>query len=218
MILRERRTRLFIKHNNRELSKVIVPCPREGEWMRYSQVTDWCQEVICSQVPDGGIYVDATMGNGKDTLMLCRMAGKTGKVYAFDVQETALQRTEELLKSQGVSECAELILDGHEHMDKYIGEESADVVCFNFGYLPGGDHRIATHADTSVKAIGKGLKILKKGGMMSLCIYSGGDTGFEEKEKILAYLKEVPAGEYTVIVNQYYNRRNNPPVPVFIFK
>lgn len=53
---------------------------------------------------------------------------------------------------------------------------------------------------------------------MSLCIYSGGDTGFEEKEKLLAYLKTLPPKEYTVIVNQYYNRENNPPMPVFIFK
>ena len=64
----------------------------------------------------------------------------------------------------------------------------------------------------------KELKILKKGGMMSLCIYSGGDTGFEEKERILDYLRELPAREYTVIVNAYYNRANNPPIPAFIFK
>lgn len=53
---------------------------------------------------------------------------------------------------------------------------------------------------------------------MSLCIYSGGDTGFEEKERILDYLRELPAREYTVIVNAYYNRANNPPIPAFIFK
>ena len=53
---------------------------------------------------------------------------------------------------------------------------------------------------------------------MSLCIYSGGDTGFEEKEEILGYIRKIPAREYTVIVNEYYNRGNNPPMPVFIFK
>lgn len=111
-----------------------------------------------------------------------------------------------------------MILDGHEHMEMYAKSETADVICFNFGYLPGGDHRIATKVETSVEAIKKGLKILKRGGMMSLCIYSGGDTGFEEKDAILEYLRSLPAREYTVIQNTYFNRGNNPPMPVFIFK
>ena len=53
---------------------------------------------------------------------------------------------------------------------------------------------------------------------MSLCIYSGGDTGFEEKETLLAFLKELSPGEYTVILQEYYNRKNHPPLPVLIFK
>ena len=77
--------------------------------------------------------------------------------------------------------------NGNENMDRYVQRETVDVICFNFGYLPGGCHEVATAADTSVEAIGKGLGLLKHGGMMSLCIYSGGDTGFEEKEEILGY-------------------------------
>ena len=123
-----------------------------------------------------------------------------------------------LTRKDGKEMQAELILDGHEHMDRYAGKESADVICFNFGYLPGGNHNLATTYRTSIEAIGKGLGILKHGGMMSLCIYSGGDTGFEEKEKILQYVKALPGKEYTVIVNEYYNRKNCPPMPVFIFK
>ena len=186
--------------------------------MKQSQITLWCHEVIRSQSPEGGFYIDATMGNGSDTLFLCELAGVAGRVLAFDIQDAALQKTAEVLKEHGYEERAELIHDGHEHMDLYAGEEFADVICFNFGYLPGGDHAIATRADTSVAAVEKGLRILKSGGMMSLCIYSGGDTGFEEKERLLAFLKELPSREYTVIVNQYYNRGNNPPLPVFIFK
>lgn len=186
--------------------------------MKQSQITYWCHEVIRSQAPGEGFYIDATMGNGCDTLFLCELAGEKGRVLAFDIQEAALQKTAELLREHGVEDRAKLVRDGHERMDSYAGEESADVICFNFGYLPGGDHAIATKADTSVAAVEKGLRILKSGGMMSLCIYSGGDTGFEEKERLLDFLKELPAREYTVIMNQYYNRGNNPPVPVFIFK
>lgn len=194
------------------------PAFGQEEKLKYSQVTDWYHEMIRSKAPEGGIYIDATMGNGNDTLLFCEMAGKTGKVYAFDIQEKALEKTRQLLASHGVSDRAELILDGHEHMDRYVEENAADAVVFNFGYLPGGCHNIATIPATSIKAISKALKILKPGAMLSLCIYSGGDTGFQEKEKILAYIKGLPSKEYTVIVNQYYNRRNNPPLPVFIFK
>lgn len=186
--------------------------------LRQSQITFWCHEIIRCQAQAEGFYIDATMGKGNDTLFLCKLAGESGRVLAFDVQEEALQRTGQLLEESGMRKRAELVLDGHEHMERYAKPETADVICFNFGYLPGGDHRVATSADTSVEAIKKGLGILKHGGMMSLCIYSGGDTGFEEKEKILGYIQNLPAREYTVIVNAYYNRANHPPLPVFIFK
>ena len=186
--------------------------------MQQSQITRWCHEIMRSQAPEGGFYIDATMGKGKDTLFFCRLAGELGHVLAFDIQQEALRLTGRLLEEHGVRERAELYLDGHEHMDRYAKPETVDAICFNFGYLPGGDHAVATSADTSVAAIKKGLEILKHGGMMSLCIYSGGDTGFEEKEEILRCLRVLPAQDYTVIVNEYYNRGNNPPMPVFVFK
>ena len=186
--------------------------------MKQSQITWWCHQVIRSQVKEGGRYIDATMGNGWDTLFLCRLAGERGRVQAFDIQQEALKKTSALLEREGLSERAELILDGHQHMDRYVRRESVDLICFNFGYLPGGDHGIATRAETSLAAIDTGLTLLKPGGMMSLCLYSGGDTGFEEKEQILAYTRMLSPREYTVVVHTYQNRRNDPPVPVFLFK
>lgn len=186
--------------------------------MKQSQITDWCHSIIRSQAVPGGLYIDATMGNGNDTLFLCRLAGETGHVWAFDIQQTALNNTEKLLAAHGCSASATLIKDGHQHMARYFSPESADVICFNFGYLPGGNHSLATRPDTSLEAVHQGLDILKPGGIMSLCIYSGGDTGSKEKESLLAYLRTLPARLYTVILNEYYNRGNCPPLPVFIFK
>ena len=186
--------------------------------MKQSQITFWCHEVIRSQARKGGLYVDATMGKGNDTLMLCQLAGETGEVFAFDIQSQAVDATKTLLEKNETTTTYHLILDGHENMDTYVQPSSVDVICFNFGYLPGGDHEIATKASTSIVAIQKGLELLKPSGMMSLCVYSGGDTGFEERDSILEYLKDLPAKEYTVIVNQYFNRGNNPPMPIFIFK
>lgn len=186
--------------------------------MDYSRITSWCHAVIQAQVSRGGFYIDATMGKGNDTLLLCKMAGEDGKVLAFDIQQEALEATRELLETHQVGERARLILDGHEHMKDYVEDRQADCICFNFGYLPGGDHRVATNKDTSIEAVRQGLEILKPGGLMSLCIYSGGDTGFEEKEELLQFLKNLSPRNYTVIVNEYWNRGNHPPMPVFIFK
>ncbi len=186
--------------------------------MKNSQITHWCHEIIKSQVPKGGFYIDATMGKGNDTAFLCELADGKGEVLAFDVQKEAIEMTAALLIEKGLAACATLIMDGHEKMRKYAEPETADFICFNFGYLPGGDHNISTKAATSIMAIEQGLEVLKSGGMMSLCIYSGGDTGFEEKDAILAYLKQLPPKKYVVIKNEYFNRENNPPIPVFIFK
>lgn len=191
---------------------------------KQSQITHWYHEIIRSQAEREGFYIDATMGKGNDTKLLCELAKDQGRILAFDIQKEALEETEKMLNGYEIGRKMyedgriQLILDGHEHMGMYVESETADVICFNFGYLPGGDHRIATKVETSVEAIKKGLKILKRGGMMSLCIYSGGDTGFEEKDAILEYLRSLPAREYTVIQNTYFNRGNNPPMPVFIFK
>lgn len=186
--------------------------------MKQSQITHWCHEVIRSQAKKGGLYIDGTMGNGHDTLMLCELAGSAGEVFAFDIQRQAIEATQTLLDQHQVITNYHLILDGHENMDSYIPENKADVICFNFGYLPGGDHEITTKISTSLVAIQKGLKLLKSDGMMSLCVYSGKDMGFEERDGILEYLKTLSPREYTVIVNHYFNRENNPPIPIFIFK
>ena len=186
--------------------------------MRSYQITEWCHELFSLQAVKGGFYIDATMGNGYDTLFLCRLAEENGQVIAFDIQEKALEATRKLLAKEEMEERARLVLDSHVNMGKYVQEDSVDGICFNFGYLPGGDHALATQPETSKKALKVGLELLKKGGVMSLCIYSGGDTGFEEKEVLMNYIKELDERKYVVIVSSYYNRKNNPPIPVLIIK
>lgn len=111
-----------------------------------------------------------------------------------------------------------LVLDSHEHMDVYFPAESVDLIMFNLGYLPGGDHNLATKPDTTLPALDKALMLLRAGGLLSLIIYSGGDSGFEEKEQVLAWLKVLDPQRYMVLVEAFYNRPNNPPLPVFVRK
>ena len=112
--------------------------------MKSYQITAWSHELFKLQVTPGGVYIDATMGNGYDTQFLCEMAGETGKVWAFDIQEQALKATKERLEKHGLLAKAELILDSHTQMEQYVKPDSVDGIYFNFGYLPGGDHELAT--------------------------------------------------------------------------
>ena len=186
--------------------------------MRKYQITEWCLRFIREHVKEGDICIDATAGNGNDTLALCQLVGESGKVIAFDIQETAIVNTKKRLEENGVVDRAEVYLESHINMDKYVEENSVSCIVFNFGYLPGGDHNLATRKESSIEAIHTGLRLLRKGGLMSLCIYSGGDSGFEERDAILEELKTLDGKKYLVIKSEYYNRPNNPPMPVMIIK
>lgn len=186
--------------------------------MKNYQITQWVHHFIEEQVKEGDICIDATMGNGYDTSFLAKLVGKAGKIYAFDVQELALKNTKERLQKKELLDRCQLILDSHENMEKYIKGEAISCIVFNFGYLPGGNHKKATKADTSIKAMETGLTLLEKRGLMTLCIYSGGDTGFEERDTILAYIKNLDPKKYLVIQTEYVNRHNHPPIPVLIIK
>lgn len=186
--------------------------------MKNYQITQWCAGFIRSQVKEGDICIDATMGNGNDTLLLSQLCGVTGQVLAFDIQQQAVEATARRLKEAQAPANYQLLLESHTNMEQHAKPETVNCIVFNFGYLPGGDHMLATQGETSIQALSQALTLLKKGGMISLCIYSGGDSGFEERDQILAWLKELDSHRYLVIKSDYYNRPNNPPIPVLIIK
>lgn len=131
--------------------------------MKSYQITQWCHHFIADHVQKGDICIDATMGNGIDTEFLCELVSEEGKVYAFDIQAQALANTKKRLEERNLLHRAELILDSHANMGQYVSQEVACIV-FNFGYLPGGDHNLATKAKSSIQAIEQGLLLLKKKG------------------------------------------------------
>lgn len=167
-------------------------------------------------VSPGAFCIDATAGKGRDTALLCRLAGPEGRVLAFDVQPEALAQTRGLLDSEGLS--AELVLDSHANMGQYAAAESVDCIVFNFGRLPGGDPKIMTRADSSVAAIGAGLELLKPGGVMALALYYGGENGYSERDAVLSYLRSLDSRRFTVLTCDWSNRSGDPPIPVLLWK
>ena len=188
------------------------------EFMKNFQITQWSAHFIEEQVKPGDFCIDATMGNGNDPLLLSRLCGESGQVLAFDIQEQALNHTRERLQKAAAPENYTLLLESHSHMSQYARPETVSCIVFNLGYLPGGDHSKATKSNTSITAMEQGLFLLKKGGLLSLCIYSGGDSGFQERDDVLTWLKQLDSHKYLVIRSDYYNRPNNPPIPVLIIK
>ena len=168
------------------------------------------REVIGQAVLPGDAAVDATMGNGHDTLMLCEAVGPAGKVYAFDVQEQALAETEKRLKEHGMDGRAVLIRAGHEHMAEYV-KEPVRAVMFNLGWLPGGDHDVTTRWETTRQAVESALNLLLPMGVLVICAYPGHAEGEREKRELTAFLSSLSNREYNVLRQQFLNAGPGAP-------
>ena len=175
-------------------------------------------EFLAANINEGDLCIDCTAGRGFDTAFLCEKVGKSGRVLAFDIQQQAVDSTRTLLEERGLSDIADVYCVSHSEIDKYAENGTVSAIVFNFGWLPGGDHSINTHSDTSIAAVEKGLKLLRPDGLMSLSIYYGRDTGYEERDALLAYFRTLPVNEYTVLVSEFVNRPNDPPISVRIYK
>ena len=173
-------------------------------------------EFLRRHVAPGSFCIDATAGKGRDTALLCRLAGETGRVLAFDIQEDAVRQTRALLSQENLH--AEVLLESHAEMARYAEDNSVDCIVFNFGRLPGGDPHIFTKSDTSVAAIDAGLRILRPGGVMAIALYYGSENGYEERDAVLQHLETLDDRQFSVLTCRWCNRRSDPPMPIFIWK
>ena len=168
-------------------------------------------------VKKGDTVIDATCGAGNDTVFLANLVGENGKVISFDIQECAINLAKEKVQNNSVEDVVKFINDGHENIDLYV-KDSVCAVIFNLGYLPNGDHSIATNYETTIIAIKKALNVLKRNGIVVIVIYSGGDSGFLEKDKVLEFLSKLSQKDYNVMKIDFINQINNPPILACIEK
>ena len=174
--------------------------------------------VLELHIQPGDRCIDATAGRGKDTLFLAKLVGEQGHVTAFDIQQGAIDSTTALLRENGVESRTSVILDSHANMEQYAEPGTICAITFNFGWLPGGDHNVFTKPDSSIAAIEAGLRLLKDDGIMTLILYYGRETGFTERDALLAYLPTLNSDLYTVVEMPFVNRQNCPPIPIVIFE
>lgn len=167
----------------------------------------------------GDTVIDATVGNGNDTLFLANLVGPTGRVLGFDIQQQALDNTATQLTLTGLTRQVQLIHDGHEHLEQYLEpQQPISAALFNLGYLPGSNKTIITHADTTLKALNTCLKHLRRGGIVALVVYYGHPGGEQEKEAVLAYVKGLDQHQYQVLHYGFINQIHQPPFLLAIQK
>jgi len=178
----------------------------------------WAAEIIEKALYAGATAVDATLGNGHDALWLCGLVGETGKIYGFDVQAEAVERSRARLEAAGVEGRAQLILDGHQNMGNYIPPESVDAVMFNLGWLPGAEHGVTTRVGTTIQAVEAALNVLKTDGVMTVCIYPGHEEGARERDALVEWAGSLDEKKYDTMLKCYLNQTNSPPLMLAVKK
>ncbi|CAL5402509.1 unnamed protein product [Camellia sinensis] len=182
-------------------------------------------------VQKGDTVIDATCGNGYDTLAMVKMvADKThcGHVYAMDVQKVALENVSSLLDESLTSYevpllsnfllvqkgLVELFAICHSKMEEVVPNGvPVRLVVFNLGYLPGGDKALITRSETTLQALEAAKRMLASGGLISIVVYVGHPGGREEYEAVQAFASGLPVENWICCKLQMLNR---PLAPILV--
>jgi methylase of polypeptide subunit release factors len=168
----------------------------------------------------GSTVIDATCGNGKDTIQLLKMISPTGKIFACDIQEEAIARARKNIESELSLEAVEQVcfIHGcHSLFPKEIEKDSVHLVVYNLGYLPGADKTCVTQSDTTLKSIQSALHLVKVGGALSIICYPG-HAGGDEEESLIHQWSTTLSPEAWIICRHVWCNRNKAPSLIFIVR
>ena len=158
------------------------------------RATELARVLLRQSLAAGGWVVDATVGNGHDTMWLAERVGPTGRVFGFDVQAVALAVAAERVRGH---KQVTLIHAGHERMAECLPLEAKGRlygVMFNLGYLPGAAKDIITRTETTLAALQQAVDFLAVAGTVTVVVYPGHAGGAEEAEAVRAFARARPEG------------------------
>jgi tRNA A58 N-methylase Trm61 len=182
--------------------------------MNIKSITSIVHDAVRSVVGPGDNVVDATVGNGHDTLFLAGLVGPEGRVTGFDVQQAAVDSTRVRLESAGVAERVRLVRASHHELGRHC-EGPLRCVMFNLGYLPGSDKSVITTPGTTIQALDQALELLGPGGLVTIVLYPGHVGGVDEARAVLDYLEGVESG-YTCARYELLYRSRPAPIALFV--
>lgn len=173
-----------------------------------SNVLNLAKQAIMPALAQANVVVDATAGNGNDTLFLAEHTTDRAKIYAFDIQQAALDHTKE--KTAAYSGRIKYVLDSHENIDAVVAE-AIDVAMFNLGYLPGEGHTVTTQASSTLTAVKKVLDKLNCNGICIIAAYPGHEAGAVEAVALDKFMAALPVKKYTAGIYRLLNHRQTAP-------
>ncbi|GFN31077.1 class I SAM-dependent methyltransferase [Paenibacillus xylaniclasticus] len=186
--------------------------------MGFLSVLSTAHQWVRERVSSGDTVIDATAGNGVDTRFLAELVGRRGTVYAFDIQQSALDATRSRLAALETEQLPDirLVLDSHERMGEHVlpahsGKVAA--VMFNLGYLPGADPSVITQPDSSIAALESALSLLRPGGVITCVLYPGHPGGEEEADTVVRWAAALPQSAGQAVI---YRMLQKPAAPYLI--
>lgn len=170
--------------------------------------------IIREKLHPGAIAVDATVGNGCDTLFLLQQIAPSGRVYGFDIQRSALDSVRSKIGETALSGCLTLIHGNHALMAENIPQQrhgQISVCMFNLGYLPGGDKTIITRTESTLAALTAASELLSVSGIITVIAYPGHPGGDRETERVEQWCEDLDSEQFKV--DTIFSKENNATVP-----
>ncbi len=161
--------------------------------------TELAHRLLGAVVREGDRVVDATAGNGYDTVFLAERVGSGGEVIAFDVQEEAIVSAKKRVELAGFGDRVKFFTESHEEIGRRVPADSASVVMFNLGYFPGGDHERITTLQGTLAGLEAAAVVLKAGGWLSVVVYPGHPGGAEEAAAVEDWMERRAAAGWRVV-------------------
>ena len=149
------------------------------------------------------LAIDATCGNGHDTLFLAEIC----EVVGIDIQNEAIASTEALLLQHEKRAILQRLC--HSEIDTLPLPYSPHLIVYNLGYLPRGDKSLTTKTDTTLPSVKKSLELLGPGGALSITCYPGHEEGAVEETALLEWAATLP-NTWSVCYHKWPNRHRSP--------
>jgi hypothetical protein len=191
--------------------------------MGFVSVLGFTHQLLAQRVHSGDVAVDATLGNGVDALLLAGLVGRKGRLIGFDIQQQALEQTWMRLRKElpDASSFVQLHLCSHAMIaDRVPAGDHGFVaaVTFNLGYLPGADPCTVTHEASTLPALKASLVLLRRGGIVTIVLYTGHPGGVEEAKAVELWAQQLSSDEYQVLCYQFTNQFQHRPYLLAIEK
>lgn len=177
---------------------------------RLPRATELAHRLLADRLRPGDAAIDATAGNGHDTVFLAKAVGPGGIVTAFDLQREAIDATRRRCEVEGVADRVRLIEGCHSRL-AVAGIGCCRSVTFNLGYLPGGEKALITRPETTLAGLEAALDRLAPGGLITVVAYAGHPGGAEECAAVEEWAAGLDQESYSVSVYRFLNQANDPP-------